>query len=184
MSVRRGTIALMPSEVVRSSDQSGLYWVIPGELAGMPMPYIHPDRRLNAGGPLADWDDDLPYLYSTGVRAVVSLLNLRSDQPIYESAGFKFKCLPIPDGGAPTLAQAREFVDFARENLTARRPVAVHCHAGIGRTGTLLCVYLIAQGETAEGAIHRVREVQRLAVETRRQAEFLREFERLNGRGR
>src|SRR5881394_1725668 len=29
-----------------------LWWVIPGALAGMPMPFIHPERRLNLGGPL------------------------------------------------------------------------------------------------------------------------------------
>ena len=29
-----------------------LWWVIPGVLAGMPMPFIHHERRLNHGGPL------------------------------------------------------------------------------------------------------------------------------------
>src|SRR5439155_4977641 len=27
-----------------------LWWVIPGALAGMPMPFIHPERRMNMGG--------------------------------------------------------------------------------------------------------------------------------------
>jgi hypothetical protein len=29
-----------------------LWWLIPDVLAGMPMPYIHPERRLNRGGAL------------------------------------------------------------------------------------------------------------------------------------
>ncbi len=29
-----------------------LWWVIPGVLAGMPMPFVHPERRLNSGGAL------------------------------------------------------------------------------------------------------------------------------------
>ena len=61
-----------------------LWWVIPGVLAGMPMPFIHPERRLNSGGPLTAYEDELPDLYSAGVRAVVSLLNIPSDAPVYE----------------------------------------------------------------------------------------------------
>jgi CheY-like chemotaxis protein len=94
-----------------------VWWVIPGALAGMPMPFIHPERRLNMGGSLASYDDELPALYSAGVRAVVCLLNIPSDASVYESAGFGFKCLPVPDGGAPTTEQAREFVQFTDQNL-------------------------------------------------------------------
>jgi hypothetical protein len=39
-----------------------LWWVIPGVLAGMPMPFIHPERRLNSGGPLNAYEDELPEL--------------------------------------------------------------------------------------------------------------------------
>ena len=46
-----------------------LWWVIPGALAGMPMPYIHPDRRMNGGGALEAHVDDLPELYLAGIRA-------------------------------------------------------------------------------------------------------------------
>ena len=111
-----------------------LWWIIPGVLAGMPMPFVHLDRRLNLGGPLNAFEDDLPVLYSAGVRAVVSLLNIPSDASVYESAGFSFLCLPVPDGGAPTADQASEFVRFVREQHAAQRPVAVHCEAGLGRT--------------------------------------------------
>jgi len=109
-----------------------LWWVIPGVLAGMPMPFVHPERRLNSGGALNAYEDELPVLYSVGVRAVVGLLNIPSDQAVFESAGFAFLCLPMPDGGAPTRDQATEFVRFVNEQRRAQRPVAVHC---IGRNG-------------------------------------------------
>jgi atypical dual specificity phosphatase len=153
-----------------------LWWVIPGVLAGMPMPYVHLDRRLAGGGSLAAFDDELPVLHSAGVRAVVSLLNIPSDASVYESAGFAYLCLPISDGGAPTFEQADEFVRFVRSHRAAGRPVAVHCEAGLGRTGTLLAAYLIAEGESASKAIERVRTVERSAVETQRQILFLEEF--------
>ena len=163
-----------PSKTGGSSNL--LWWVIPGALAGMPMPFVHPERRLNLGGPLSAFEDELPALYAEGIRAVVSLLNIPSDAAVYESAGFAFKCMPVADGGAPTLDQAQEFIAFVDSQLRDRHPVAVHCEAGLGRTGTMLATYLIAQGDTAETAIHRVRAVEQSAVETPRQIQFLQQF--------
>lgn len=142
----------------------------------MPMPFVHIDRRLAGGGALAAFNDELPALYSAGVRAVVSLLNIPGDAPVYESAGFAFLCVPLPDGGAPTFEQAEEFVRFVWEQRAAQRPVAVHCEAGLGRTGTMLAAYLVAHGESAQSAIQRVRAVEKVAVETARQIQFLEHY--------
>ncbi len=156
--------------------QNLLWWIIPGVLAGMPMPFIHPDRRLGGAGALNAFDDELAFLHSAGIRAVVSLLNLPGDASIYESAGFSFLCLPVADGGAPTPEQADEFVRFVTGQRAAKRPVAVHCEAGLGRIGTMLATYLIAQGESAAAAIKRVRAAERVAVETLRQIHFLEQY--------
>lgn len=153
-----------------------LWWVIPDVMAGMPMPFVHPERRMAGGGVLTAFADELPTLYSAGVRAVVSLLNIPSDAIIYESAGFKFLCLPVPDGAAPTMEQAAEFIRFMDEQRSTGQPVAVHCEAGLGRTGTALAAYLISRGETAEMAIRRVRAVEPAAVETSRQIQFLEQY--------
>lgn len=152
------------------------WWVIPSVLAGMPMPFIHPERRMAGGGALTAFDDELSTLHSSGVRAVVSLLNIPSDSSVYESAGFAFLCLPVLDGGAPTMQQAEEFVRFVTEQYAAQRPVAVPCEAGLGRTGTLLATYLIAQGDSVAVAIQRVRAAERVAVETPRQIQFLEQY--------
>jgi len=153
-----------------------LWWVIPGVLAGMPMPFIHPDRRMAGGGDLTAFDDELPTLHSLGIRGVVSLLNIPSDASVYETAGFAFRCLPIPDGGAPTMEQAGEFVRFVTDQRSAGHPVAVHCEAGIGRTGTMLAMYLISQGSTSRDAIEHVRAVEKVAIETSRQIDFLERY--------
>jgi atypical dual specificity phosphatase len=106
-----------------------VWWVIPNVLGGMPMPYLHPERRMAGGGALTAFDDELPMLYALGIRAVVSLLNNPSDASVYESAGFAFLCLPVPDGGAPMTEQAKSFVDFVNAQHALNRPVAVHCEA-------------------------------------------------------
>lgn len=157
---------------------SWLWLVIPGVLAGMPMPFIHPERRLADGGPLSAYDDELPELHAAGVRGIVSLLRIPSDAAVYESAGFAFLCLPVPDGGAPTFEQTLQFIDFIHSQRNAHRPTAVHCEAGFGRTGTMLAAYLIATGATAAAAISRVRAIEKVAVETSRQIEFLEQYAR------
>jgi len=134
------------------------------------------------GGPLTAYDDELPALYSAGIRAVVCLLNIPSDAAVYESAGFAFCCLPVPDGGVPTMEQAQDFIDFVDRQLRSRRPVAVFCEAGLGRTGTMLAAYMISRGDSPELAIRRVRAVEKSAVETSLQITFLEQFAKVNAR--
>ncbi len=154
-----------------------VYWLIPNELAGMPMPFIHPDRRMNQGGELNAYNDDLPRLHEAGIRAVVSLVNNPSDGLVYHDAGFDFISVPIPDFNPPAPQQAAQVVEFIDRMKEAAKPVVVHCHAGLGRTGTLLAAYLIANGKKTMEAIAAVRSVRPGAIETQGQVQFLADWE-------
>jgi protein-tyrosine phosphatase len=131
---------------------------------------------MNTGGPLDVYDDELKVLREAGVRAVVSLLNIPSDAPVYKSAGFDFLCLPVPDGQPPTREQVYRFTSFMAEQRAAQRPVAVHCEGGLGRTGTMLAAYLISHGEGAGAAIRQIRAVEPSAIETAQQIQFLKQL--------
>ena len=150
-----------------------VYWVIPGKLAGMAFPFLHPERRLAGGGAVDAFEDDLPLLHRAGIRAVVSLVNSPSDRTVYATAGLGFLCLPIPDGWPPTAEQVDAFVEFADRIIASGGAVVVHCHAGLGRTGTMLAAYLVRHGMTASDAIRTVRRAEPAAIETTRQVQFL-----------
>ncbi|PTX97353.1 hypothetical protein DB346_20325 [Verrucomicrobia bacterium LW23] len=161
-----------------SSDHL-LWWVLPGKLAGMRVPSLDRTRyTTHIHAEPESLPDDLAHLWRVGIRAVVSLLNSAGDGPVFTRAGMEYLSLPVRDGGAPTTHQALRFLHFTDEALRNSKPVAVHCAAGRGRTGTMLALYLIHhfQLDRAETAVEAVRKVRPSAIETYTQETFLQDF--------
>lgn len=86
-----------------------------------------------------------------GVDVVVSLLEPREardlelvDEPVLcARRGIEFRNLPIADRGTPT--SRKDFValiDGLEQDLEAGRAIAIHCRAGIGRTGIVAACLL------------------------------------------
>ena len=71
---------------------------------------------------------------------------------------------PIRDFGLPEIATMRAILDAIDTWITARRAVYVHCHAGIGRTGTVVACWLVRHGRAPSEALA---ELQRLRRFTR-----------------
>ena len=87
---------------------------------------------------------------------------VRLNRPLYDGrrfgdAGFRMHELYFPDGSCPPPALAARFLELAEAEPGA---LAVHCKAGLGRTGVLICSYLIKHhGFTAAEAIGYIRVV-------------------------
>ena len=141
----------------------------------MPVPWFHAER-YEKGGPVGAFDDDLPLLVEAHIGAVVCLLDAPAMGVVYRGSGIEFLNVPIPDGRAPTAQGLLRIIDFIDRQRSQGRAVAVHCEAGLGRTGTVLAGYLIAQGAGAAAAVQRIRQIEPAAIETRAQVEFLRRF--------
>lgn len=62
--------------------------------------------------------------------------------------------------------------------ISQQKKVAIHCHAGLGRTGLVIAAYLVfALGQQAPVAIDHVRSHRPLSIQTTKQAAFIKDFE-------
>ena len=64
---------------------------------------------------------------------------------VFVDAGIEVLHIPVVDQHPPTKEQAQQVLDFITKMKNERKPVYLHCHAGIGRTGTMLhAIYLLS----------------------------------------
>ena len=141
-------------------------YVVDNEIAGC----AHPDSLDDAPAALLE-------LHDRGFEALVSLDEYGISPDLAAEHGFAYLHVPIPDFQPPLLHQAEEFVKFVDDQRDANRQVAVHCHSGYGRTGTMIACWLISRGNTADEAMNIVRTRRPGSIETRSQEKFLHEFE-------
>lgn len=129
--------------------------------------------------------EDLAALRSHGFDVLVSLLREEEQPPYYDvdavvALGYVRRNIPVRDFSAPEIGQMREFLDFVSK-LPAGSKVVVHCHAGIGRTGTFAAAWWISKGESPLAAVSRIRGARSYAVETGEQVAALEELARQLG---
>lgn len=97
----------------------------------------------------------LDYFVTHGVQLVVRLNSFLYDRAIFEDRGIKHIDLVFDDGTCPTMDYVKAFVGAVEGVIkTPGAKVAVHCKAGLGRTGCLIGAHLIyTYGFTAQEAI-------------------------------
>lgn len=143
----------------------GFLWLKKGRLAGTPRP-----------GVFFDLDYDLRALRRVGITCLVTLTQTPPEIDAFAKHGIGNLWFPIPDMAAPTRAQAAALCARLQSRLAKNEVIAVHCRAGLGRTGTVLAAYLIWEGNSALTALETVRRVEPRWVQSAAQVEFLEQF--------
>ncbi|BAM79986.1 similar to protein-tyrosine phosphatase, CDC14 homolog [Cyanidioschyzon merolae strain 10D] len=133
-------------EQVHNGD---LNWIVPGKLLAFAGPTSCPEATDIGVGCAPEYFIRL--FQQFGVTAVVRLNRRRYDARVFRQAGFRHYDLYFADGACPDWNIVQRFLAICADEPGA---VAVHCKAGLGRTGTLMCCALMHMyGFTATEAI-------------------------------
>ncbi len=129
------------------------YWVEPGRLMAGEYPGDLNQRRARP---------KLRALIDAGVRTFLDLTEDGELQPYEQwlaaeaaAAGVEvaYHRHAIRDLDVPTADGMRAILDLIASSIAANAPVYVHCWGGIGRTGTVVCCWLVERGATGEQAL-------------------------------
>jgi atypical dual specificity phosphatase len=140
-------------------------WLKKGRLAGTPKP-----------GLLTDIDHDLKALKRVGVTVLVTLTESPMDKEILDEYEIRNVFFPIDDMGSPNIEDAKKLCYRISRLLQKDEVVAMHCKAGLGRTGTMLAAMLIWDGLSALEALENTRRIEPRWVQSDDQVAFLEMF--------
>ncbi|MFQ3650741.1 MAG: dual specificity protein phosphatase family protein [Gemmataceae bacterium] len=113
--------------------------------------------------------DDLHWLRQMGIDVLISLTEDRLRRDWVNESGLLNFHEPLQDMEPPTLQQLQRSVSAILKAREQGFHVAVHCGAGLGRTGVVLAAYFVTQGLAAPAAINRIRKLRPNSVETKEQ---------------
>ena len=135
-------------------------WIIEGQLLAFSGP--HNTVEIIDGVRTLQPEDYLPLFQHLHIGVVIRLNRATYDASRFTNHGIQHYDIFFPDGGLPqciilyysfnTIVQ--QILQFIYIMQTSTTGVAVHCKAGLGRTGTMICAYLMYQYSfTCEEAI-------------------------------
>jgi atypical dual specificity phosphatase len=126
---------------------------------------------------------DLAWLRQQGIEVLLSLTEEPPRRDWVNDAGMLLVHVPVEDMEAPTQEQLDRCISAITRANQQQMGVAVHCGAGLGRTGVVLACYFVGKGLTASNAMGRVRRLRPGSIETDEQAEAVEEFARRHRSG-
>lgn len=119
-------------------ENGDLNWVLPQKFLAFCGP--HAKSKIENGYPLHAPEAYITYFRKHNVKCIVRLNKKIYDAKRFTDAGFQHVDLFFIDGSTPSDILVKRFLELS-EHCTGG--IAVHCKAGLGRTGTLIGCYLM-----------------------------------------
>lgn len=140
-------------EYYEQVENGDMNWIIPGKFLAFAGPY---GESKNFGG----WrtftpEDYIGYFQKNNITSVVRLNKKLYDGNRFSRHNITHHDLYFPDGTCPSEEILQRFLEISEK---APGALAVHCKAGLGRTGVLICCYMMKHYDfTAEEAMGYIR---------------------------
>ncbi|CAH8613338.1 unnamed protein product [Heterobilharzia americana] len=132
------TFNLEEYEHFEKVENGDLSWIIPNKFIAFCGP--HSQTKVENGYPLHSPEAYIPYFRKHNVSTIIRLNKKLYDAKRFINAGFAHYDLFFTDGSCPSDQIMDRFLEIC-ENV--RGAIAVHCKAGLGRTGTLIGCYIM-----------------------------------------
>jgi atypical dual specificity phosphatase len=145
------------------SQPNGFTWIDKPRLAALARP---------------DGPEDMAWLRQQGIELLLSLTEDPPRRDWVNDAGLLLFHVPMVDMEAPSQDDLDRCISAIARAHERDMGVAVHCGAGLGRTGVVLACYFVTTGLSASNAIARVRRLRAGSVETDEQEQAVEEFAR------
>jgi atypical dual specificity phosphatase len=143
-----------------------------------PVGFTWIDKPLLAAMAFPEGLEDLLWLRQQGIEVLLSLSEEPPPRRWVNEAGLLLVHVPMTDMEAPTPEQLEQCLVALRRARQHKMPAAIHCTAGLGRTGVVLACHFVTTGLSARDAIARVRRMRPGSIETSEQAAAVSEFAR------
>jgi cell division cycle 14 len=130
------TFNLRDYEFYEKVENGDLNWVVPGKFIAFSGPSSNP--RDAEGWRTYTPEDYVPIFKKFNVNLVVRLNNKQYDAQRFTKNGIKHIELYFVDGSCPSDEIVNDFIATCEKETGS---IAVHCKAGLGRTGSLIACY-------------------------------------------
>lgn len=126
-------------------DNGDMSWIVPGKLMAFSSPASFHRDGLSP-------QHFIPIFQSKGIQGIARLNELLYNEQAFEREGIRVYDLEYPDGSCAKDHIIKEFLQICEEVIDQQgKGIAVHCRAGLGRTGTLIGCYILSKYNIFDG---------------------------------